>query len=80
MSEYRPRDSIWSMSSDVCSEHIDTSFKIMTVSSTQLLRPVDIKTLLFQIQLSLSPGPLWLGVVVPDRILSISQIDLFENY
>ena len=30
--------------------------------------------------LPLLPGPLWLGVVVPVRILSMSQIELFNNY
>ena len=24
------------------------------------------------------PGPLWLGVVAPDRVLSMSQIELFD--
>ena len=24
------------------------------------------------------PGPLWSGVVVPDRILSMGQIELFD--
>ena len=24
------------------------------------------------------PGPLWLGVVVPDRLLSMGQIELFD--
>ena len=26
------------------------------------------------------PGPLWLGVVVPVRVPSEGQTDLFENY
>ena len=29
--------------------------------------------------LPLLPGPLWLGVVVPDNILSIYKIDLSKN-
>ena len=28
--------------------------------------------------LSLLPGPLWPGVVAPDRTLSIGQIELFD--
>ena len=28
--------------------------------------------------LLLPPGPLWLGVVAPDKILSMDQIDLFD--
>ena len=30
--------------------------------------------------IAITPGPLWLGVVVPDRILSIGQIELFHFY
>ena len=29
--------------------------------------------------LLLLAGPLWLGVVAPDRILSIGQIELFDH-
>ena len=28
--------------------------------------------------LPLLPGPLWPGVVTPDRVLSIGQIELFD--
>ena len=28
--------------------------------------------------LPLLPGPLWLGVVTPDRVLSVDQIELFD--
>ena len=28
--------------------------------------------------LSLLPGPLWLGEVAPDRVLSMDQIELFD--
>ena len=28
--------------------------------------------------LPLLPGPLWFGVVAPDRVLSIGQIELFD--
>ena len=28
--------------------------------------------------LSSFPGPLWLGVVAPDRVLSMGQIELFD--
>ena len=30
------------------------------------------------LSLSLLPGPLWLGVVAPDMILSMDKIELFD--
>ena len=28
--------------------------------------------------LTFNPGPLWPGVVVPDRVLSVGQLELFD--
>ena len=42
--------------------------------------PIKLELRVMQSALSLSslPGPLWLGVAAPDRVLSMGQIDLYK--
>ena len=72
--------SIFNLTSDIHDNSFKYSYLILIICKQKVCPGCELEGVWSTSLLPLLPGPLWPGTVVPVRVPSIDQIDVFKNY